>query len=396
MKITMLGPRAWIGLILIAAADCALAQVTGGACAAVEDSAPEWFAGQLDAAESAHRQGNELAAFDTLYRAESGLPRRADVSVDGRCVGPDLWGRFYALRRAVTLELGRQAERNGALTAVSPGNQRSALDWYITGDSRDEVARLLERIRDDVKAFGWAGQRLSAEVAVQEHAAGLGLLQIPDEASALAFYRARLDDAMAWSRQQAGVWLTREAAIVNGDVTADEERLQRAEADARSLAAAFVGDDSVAGLNEARIEVGRVSASLDALREASGWLSWMGGGKAALEPVTARALLRGDGLVEKAEDEAVSLEARDSYYDAASEYFAFAQDRERLLAVERGRAAIAPALEAERGRRSEALEARQAELQEAARRAQESTRQTDAEKQDFQTEADSLEAELGF
>ena len=373
-----------------------LTQTAAGAtanCAAMEDRGPAWFSEQLARAEAAQQRGDSRAADNILVQAQAGLPRRVDVSLDGRCVGPELWQRFYRQRQVTTRALGQQAEKSGS-EAGGETNLRNAMDWYVRGDSRDDARRVMRQLTTTPQGTGWAINRLRSEIGSLDTALKSGFQLLPDEQSGRAFWQTGLDGLVAHARRQAADVLAREERILSRDATDKELQLEGAQESQREMVSDFFGDKSLAVQNEAQRDVNRAGASLRLLGQARDWLQPVSPADAA--PVPKRAVARGDALMARAGDSSLGLEARDALYESADGYFEFAGNRERHRAAEQARAAIAPALAAERKDREARLQTKKAEFKDSAREMQESMQKTDKEKQSFKDEADAMEAELGL
>jgi hypothetical protein len=361
-------------------------------CAAMEDSGPEWFAGELGKAGAAQASRDSTRAYDTLQAAMMGVPRKADVSLWGRCVGLRLWQQFYDQRREVTRALGQQAEQSGPGDQVR--NAMDALNYYVEGHNRQDASRVIGVLTPSASGSGRAIGRLKSEIDALDFTAAQGFELLSDEQSARQFWQQGLDDLAANAQQQAANLLDLEEGLVTGEATSEELQIEAAQTDAQDVLAQFLGDESLAPGDEAMRDISRARGSLRMLERAREWVAPVSAG--AVQPLLARALSRGDALMAKAGDAALSLEARDSLYESAGSYFDFAGDDGRRQAAARGRDALAPALKGERDQREARLDQKSSELEAAARQAQQQMQKTEAEKQSFKEEADALEDELGF
>jgi len=358
-------------------------------CAAMEASGPQWFARQLDGVQATYQSGNNQGAYQQLREAMLGLPRRADVSLDARCVGPQEWQRMYSLRRAITATLGKQSENLGKLA-----NREGALDWYVLGNNRDDARRVIKQLTPTPEGTAFVINRLRGEISLLDHAQASGFELLPDERSAQEIWQEDLDKLQAYAREQVAGILEKENALLTRPATAQEEQLAQFRETQRTLVGTYLGDESLLPDNEGQRELTRGRASLEMLVTALDWSQAVADSDTA--PVLERALMRGDVLMVQAGDASMGLEARDSLYELAGNYFEFAGSGARRQAAAQGRAAIGPALKAERDTRAAQTKKKGAELQESARQMKESMLKTHKEKQNFKDEADALESELGF
>jgi len=358
-------------------------------CAAMEASGPQWFSARLDGVQATYQGGNSQGAWQQLWAAMTDLPRRADVSLDARCVGTTGWRRMYQLRQAIAATLGKQAENIGKLAG-----REGALDWYVLGDNRDDARRIIKQLTPTARDTAYVINRLRSEVSMLDHAQQAGFELLTEEQSARAFWQTGLGGMNNYATKMGMKALALEEDILTRDATAKELALEDAQEGTQSMVAQFFSDQSLAGQNEAQREVNRAKVSLRVLGDAEDWLQAVSAEDVL--PVRERALARGDALMAKAADPQLGLEARDSLYKAAGDYFEFADNSEGLQRVAQARAGLAPALEAEQARRKALIREKQAELQQSAREQQQALQKTDAEKARFQKEADALEDELGF
>ena len=378
---------------VVAAGMCMLASppviAAGPNCAAMEADGPQWFATQLDKVQATYQSGNSQEAWQQLWTAMQRLPRRADVSLEARCVGQAEWQRMYQLRRAITATLGKQAENVGKLA-----NTEGALDWYVRGDNRDDARRVIPQLSPTAEGTAYIISRLRSEISSLDYAQQSGFNLLPEEIAARAFWQKGLDGMIAYANKQTAEILDKETNLLTRAATSNEEQFEAAQENQQTLLADFLGDESLAVKNEAQREVNRAEASLTMLASARDWSQAVSAD--AVAPVVDRAVTRGDAMLVQADDANLSLEARDSLYEAADNYFEFAGNSARQQTVEQKRASISPALQAERNARAARTRKRGDELQKSAEQAKKDMQKTDAQKQSFKDEADAMEAELGF
>jgi hypothetical protein len=360
-----------------------------GNCAAMTDNGPQWFAAELDKAQATFRSGDSADAYAQLQQSAGDLPRRADVSLDARCVGPELWQRYYRLRQAITQALGKKAEQAGKLAGTN-----GALDRYVTGDNRDDARRVIPKLTPTPKGTAFIINRLRSEIALLEQAQATGFALLPDERAALAFWQKGLDGMINYAQAKTAEVLKAEAGLQTRAATDKELAIEQAQGDAKTMASAVFGDDSLTPVNEAQREVNRAQASLDLLKAAEEWA--LAVAEAATIPVKERATVRGDAMLAKANSTAYGPETRDLLYQAAEDYFTFAGNVRKLQAAERDRATNAPALQAVLDTRAAKIDQQGEKLRQSASQVNQDLEKTEAQKKSFEEEADALEAELGL
>jgi len=378
---------------VVVAAVCLLASpllsAAGQYCAAMEASGPKWFAAQLDEVQATYQSGNSQDAYQQLRSAMMGLPRRADVSLDARCVGPAGWQRMYQLRRAITQSLGQAAEKAGRLTKT-----QGALDWYVTGDNQADARRVIPQLTPETRGTAWVISRLRSEIALLDQATAAGFELLPEEQAARKFWQRGLDGTIRYARSKVAEGLQAEEGLLTREALDEELKVEQDHRDRLGMAAAFFGDESLAPDMEVQREANRAEASLKMLKTAQDWA--LAVGKDETRPVNERAVERGDALLARAGDTGLGVESRDSLYQAAESYFKFADNLERLRTAEVAREQIAPALKAEVDQRKAKIARQGAEMRKSAQEMKQSVDKTKAQKESFKKEADVLEDELGF
>lgn len=359
-------------------------------CNGLAPDAKDRIASQLSEAEMAL----ELGDLELAYQRVSDAARPSavvDISLDTECMGPELRERHYQVRKKVTLAAGREAENSGEKQAL-----QNAVGLYIAGDNRKEVTRLLNERLVDARDASIAGNRLRWKLDMLQQTLDKGYELIAEERTAPAFYQARLQELIERSESEANALLNRENNIINGPITGQEEQIASLQQNAQLLQGSLVNDEDLINDvdKEMLIASSRASASYGVLGDASHWLAWIE--PDAVRPVHARAEMRGDALLKRANDSNIRLESRDRYYDDAISYYEFAAAEQKLSAAEKSREAMQPALLAARQDREQRMESRLGELQEAAQDFKKSTEMSAEEKTKFKSEADALEAELGL
>lgn len=139
----------------------------------------------------------------------------------------------------------------------------------------------------------------------------------------------------------------------------------------------------------------QVSNSREWLSKASAWELGRGGKPRAFT----RAEERGDALLARANDKTQDLAFRDKLYGYAQRYYELCNCDDKAAMAESAHDAIQPALAAQQERQRQRLEQVQTEMKrkaEAMKKATDSMKKTETEKQEFKKEADALEEELGF
>jgi len=359
-------------------------------CSGTAPEAESWVAEKLNEVKMARDSGDYDRSSEQLFFAASGFPRTADISIEPRCMGQQNWRRYLKEKQLTYRELGRRAENAGK----KKNRNWEGLSYYIEGDNRKDVERMLNNLPDDPIRHADAGNAIRDNLSAYQWAVDHGFTLIADERTGQNFYQARLDRLIAHSRSRGNALLRAESDIISGDVTEDEEMLETVEESAAAMLGAMAGDESIMSVNEARRDVTRARRSLTQLNEARQWLGWIADKETA--PIFLRAVERGDVLLDRANDTSVGLEGRDDYYAAAIRYYAFADADTREATAKSARTAIEPVLEAERTEREAKIEDKANQMQESVRDFQQSIEKSDTEKESFKNEADALEAELDF
>ena len=361
----------------------------GQNCAAMEESGPQWFAAQLDGLQATYQGGNSQGAYQQLQEAMFGLPRRADVSLDARCVGTAGWQRMYQLRQGITQSLGQTAENTERL--ASP---EGALDWYVTGDNQADARRVIPKLTPTTEGTTWIISRLRSEIATLDRAAAAGFDLLPEERAARDFWQRGVDGTVRYAKGKVDQVLQAEAGLLTREAIDEELKSEQSQMDRQNIAADFFGDPSLAPDKEVLRETNRAQGSLKMLKTARDWAMAVSKDEAA--PVNSRALDRGDAILARAGSADLGLESRDALYQSAADYFKFAGNFERQQTVERARAQIAPALKAEISQRNAKLDKQAQKLRGSAQEMKHSMEKTEVQKNSFKDEADALEDELGF
>ncbi len=359
-------------------------------CDGLAPDAKDRIAAQLNEAEMALELGDLELAYQRV--SDAGRPSAVvDISLDTECMGPALRERHYRVRKKVTLAAGREAENSGEKQAL-----QNAVGFYIAGDNRKETTRLLNERLADARDASIAGNRLRWKLDMLQRTVDNGHELVAEQRAAPAFYQARLQELIERSESEANGLLSRENNIVNGPITDREEQISSLQQNAQLLQGSLVNDEDLSNDvdKEMLIASSRASASYGVLGDARQWLAWIEAD--AVRPVHARAEMRGDALLKRADDSDIRLESRDRYYDDAISYYKFAGAKQKMSAAEKSREAMQPALLAARQDREQRMESKLGELREAAEDFKRSTEMSAEDKTRFKSEADALEAELGF
>lgn len=376
--------------VVLAAALPVMQSVAADRCLGTAPEAEAWVAGKLDEANSARDSGDFDRSGALLQAAATGFPRIADVSIPARCMGNRNWRRYYQEKQLTYRELGRRAERSGSKF----NREREGLSYYINGDNRSDVERVLNDLPDDPVRYAGAGNAIRGALSEYQWAIDNGFMLLSEEQAGQRFYRDRLDRLITHSRTRGTALLRSEVDIINSGTSEEEMLIESTGNNAVAMIGAMTGDESIMPVNEARQDVNRARKSLTKLREAKQWLEWISANESI--PVLERSVKRGEILNELGGNTSLGLEARDDYYGAAIRYFELADADIKSASARSSREAIEPALKAERAEREAKIDEKAAEMQESIQDFQQSIEKTDREKEKFKSEADSLEAELGF
>jgi len=359
-------------------------------CVGNAPEAESWVAEKLNEAQAARENSEFNSASELLNAAALNFPRIADVSISSRCMGQTNWRRYYKEKQLTYFALGRSAENTGK----KKGSNFDGYWYYVEGDNRKDVGRLLGKLPDDPNRYASAGNLIRDKLSKYQWAVDNGFMLLADEQAGQEFYQTRLDRLIAHSRARGSALLKTESDIVSGDITENEKFVLKAEQDASAMLGAIMGDESVLPVSEARHDVMRAERSLTVMRVARQWLQWITSEEAA--PILVLAVDRGDVLLARADDTSYGLEARDDYYAAATGYYKFANADIQATRSISSRKAIEPKLEAARLSREARMDEKADQLQESAKEFQQSIEKSDAEKKNFKSEADALEDELDF
>jgi len=357
-------------------------------CAGITPDAEVWASEKLNEVKVARVQGDYDRAGELLNIAATGIPRLVDVSIPSRCMGKQNWQRYYKEKQLTYLELGRRAEKSkNEWNGLSAG-----FAYYVNGDNRSDVERILNKIPDKPNQIASAGNKIRGHLSGYDWALDKGFILLAEEQSGRDYYQVRLDRLMARSRSRSKALLRSESEIISSDITEEEAQIQAAAQDVTAFLGSMIGEDSLLPSDEAQFDTDRAERSLIQLGEAHRWLSWITTDEVA--PILIRAKERGDVMLARANDTAVGFEARDDYYATAINYYQFANAYDKATRAKTSREAIIPALAAERAEREAKFDAKAAQMQESMDNFEQSMEKSAAEKESFKNEADSLEAEL--
>jgi hypothetical protein len=385
--VVFMRPTTLVAFLMVLAAMQAFAE---DRCAGNAPEAESWVAEKLNEAQAAREKNEFDSASEHLNAAALNFPRIADVSIPSRCMGQKNWRRYYKEKQLTYFELGRSAENTGK----KKGSNFDGFWYYVEGDNRKDVVRLLSNLPNDPLRYASAGNLIRDKLSGLQWAVDNGFMLLADEQAGQGFYQTRLDRLIAHSRSRGSTLLKAESDIVSGDITENEEIVMKAEQDATAMLGAIMGDDSVLPASEARHDVTRAKRSLTVMGEARQWLQWVTTEEAT--PILVLAVERGDVLLARADDTSHGLEARDDYYAAAIRYYKFADADIQAMRAISSRKAIEPELAAARLSREARMDEKAAQLQESVQEFQQSIEKSDAEKKSFRSEADALEDELDF
>jgi len=368
--------------------------------AALTPDSQGWVHARLDLAAAALKDGDVDAAEQTLYEAQALFPRSADVSVSPRCLGRAPFRRLFELRRDLA-----SVRADAALAAGERFRGRtSALHWLVQG----RFAARLETLLDD----------LPDEPALVNHVFGVLEQQLADAAAAGVG-----GDLPPYDFEEAGRWrdsvralqssLLARAGERTADLLAEEARaweappsdLERqgaaALAQADEVLSAVMGEgaaDEPLLRGERPVVFYRAPRSRQILGRALGFA----GQDAETGAVEERIETRAEALLELARDPAVNLAVRDGLYGYAAGFYDLIGLRGASERIQAERAGLQGGLEAAREAYQARVTARADKLREALpseaemREAADKLLKSDAERAEFEAEADEMEAELGF
>ncbi|MDZ7670190.1 MAG: hypothetical protein U5Q16_12480 [Gammaproteobacteria bacterium] len=374
--------------------------VPAGCRAALTPDSLDWVEARLDLAAAALEGGDADAAEQALYEAQALFPRSADVSVSPRCLGPAPYRRLFELRRDLA-----SVRADAALAAADRFRGRnSALHWLVQG----RLAARLETLLDD----------LPDEPALVNHVFGVLEQQLADTSAAGVG-----GDLPPYDFEEAGRWrdsvravqssLLARAGERTADLLAEEARAWEAPpsemerqgaaglAQADELLSAVMGEgaaDEPLLRGERPVVFYRAPRSRQILGRALGFAGQDGETRAVEERIESRA----EALLELARDPAVNLAVRDGLYGYAAGFYDLIGLRGASETIQAERAGLQGELEAAREAHQARMTARADKLREALpsetemREAADKLLKSDAERAEFEAEADEMEAELGF
>ena len=340
------------------------------------------FRQNLGATEKALASRNTLQARESFNAAMGAAYRgggESDTSV--KCLGKSTAGRWFNIK----LELMRQQSAARDSTDLYLIAADEGADGLVTVVSNRKGGQ----IHSSVTWLEEIGRRLRAEQAY-------GAFLLPGERNILAASDTALREIRALSEKRIEAALRAEATVFARPVS-DQER--EFVANTNNLAGGLLGVDvQLTDDPEVLFMERRAEESMEQLREARAWDL-----RSADDPQNPaweiRARERGDTVVDKAGDHQLSFAGRDKLYALAMRYYDFGDWGSQRERTESMRKKIRPELEAEQTRKEAQLQKAEAEMERKAQAARESAAEmmkTEEEKQEFNKEADAMEAELGF
>lgn len=350
----------------------------------------EEFYEQLGKAEREIAAGDPNDAVAHVYDALSAAYRgdtESDLPV--KCFGEQTARRWFAMRLGLyRLQAGQaRSERVGEpqlFTAAADGGSAAIVRLVSNqraGDFRRSL-RTLEAFTEQLRNQREYGAFILAE----------------EDTIAKAFRDAD-GPLRQFAKQQHRAALDAEDRAFNRAPTEQELAAAESVGSAEMLASAVAGVEIDTTMErEAMLTGFRVDESRQFLGDARDWNLDQYSDASTL-PSSQRARQRGDTMLARANDTRQSLEVRDGFYEDAERYYEFGEFDELASTARGQRAAIQPALQAERERREQQMEQAAADMEkkaEAVQQAVDDMQKTEAEKQSFNEEADAMEAELGF
>jgi len=357
---------------------------------ALQEELTARFYAELEQAERALAAGNVGEASDRLNSAESTAYRggREDSMISVKCFGEPTARRWFKVNLAVwlaatgdrRLEISQRRDTQYKLAApAQPKNVAST----IQAEPAKRFKNSYRSVRDAVNGI--------------EADRDYGAFILREEEQIVANGREVLALLSDFARREAAAALEAEDVEFKRPATEQERQAAQALSSGSQIGMAMAGvkvdmdDDQGLSIIAAR----QVGFSQQSLERADAY---------GLEPddrvpLDRRAEQRGDTLLARANDAAMSLTARDGYYELARSYFEFCGCDNKIARTDAAQDKIQPALQAERERREQQMEAARADLEkkaESARQAIDDMQKSDAEKKSFNEEADAMEAELGF
>lgn len=349
---------------------------------ALTPDADGWFAAELDAVDALLGAGRLDEAAQRHRLAVQRLPRTADVSVEGKCVGRALYTRWYEQGRAL----------DGARAGADPADWMAGLEAALaragTADAPDAEA-LASRVPGEPPAYARAIGRLRAPQQRVEEERARGVFVIDLEVATARLGAGGADALAARAAARVRTALAAEDAAFEGEGPVPDAELAARMRSTEAMAGALAGLAPEAGRAETQGRLIRGGIAEDRLRDAAAWAAVAG--EASVRAVRRRAEARADFFRDGGEDAAYAYTVRDDHYALAIALYEDAAAEEKLAATRRARQAIQGDLERARAEREAALEQTAERLQADADRmrdAADAMEQTQSEKEAFDAEFD--------
>lgn len=375
-------------------------QIPAACRAALQPDSQGWAEARLDLAAAALEAGDVDAAEQALNEARALFPRTADVSVSPRCLGPATYRRLFEAGGAVA-----SARAEAALAAGNRFRGRgSALYWLVQGRSAGQLEALLDDLPDEPALVNHVFDVLDQELA-DTSSAGVGGDLPPYDFEATGRWqdnvRAMQETLLARAGERAADLLAEEARAWQAPPSEFQRQGAAGLSQADELLGAVMGEgaaDEPLLRGERPVVFFRAPRSRQMLGRALGFAGSDGETRSVAERIETRAA----ALLELARDPAVNLAVRDGLYGHAAGYHDLLGQRGASEEIRAERARLQDELEAAREAYQGRMTARAEKLRESLpseaemREAAEKLLKSDAERAEFEAEADALEAELGF
>ena len=337
------------------------------------------FHGGLAQAEHAVAAGNAGVARAALQEARAAAYRggREDSNISVKCFGRGTADRW------LSAELAQQR------LEPEPALYTTAADQGATG--------LVERIeKQPARRFQGSLATLKRLTEGLEADREFGAFLLPRE---VAIFKASADAIRTLeqiARKRRDATLAEEERLFTRPITERERAAAESLTGGKDFISAMTGIEmDVGGDEETLAARARLMPLMELLREARAWNPDSYTDEQA-RPSSQRARKRGDAMLALANDASRSLNARDRLYSAAIAYYEFGGWTRQTSRANSARNAIQADLKTQQARQQaemdKALQKKRRELEQARK----SMTKSEAEKQRFREEADSLESELGL
>jgi hypothetical protein len=347
------------------------------------------FDTNLDTAEKALQTRNLDQAGEALSRAGSAAirgPNETFYSAALKCQGKTKARRMFLASRDYHLARKAQGEKDIPFWVIVASDGKSGIMNFIQSYDGNQYRR--------------ATMSVQTIIDEKERDRDYGAFLLSEEEAMLKACRDALPAMRAHADSKHSAALATEKEAFSRQPTNQEKSIAINSANTGTLLGMAIDSDLL-------MMGQRVGLSTRSLQDAQDWNFAFDkfGTKAEDDakwqqlPSSQTAKQRGNTLLAKADDSSISFTSRDAYYDMIIDYYKLGHWNSQLAEAETAKARIQDHVLAEQQQSEQQMLQMQADMEEKAedmKAALESMQKTEAEKKNFNDEADALEAELGF